>query len=53
MSWYHVERKTTGREVYLVEASSPEEAEDIWFDGELCVSEVIDSEPYKVTLESE
>ena len=48
---YRVERRTTGREVYLVDAETAEEAAENWADGELWVSEVVDSEPYSVEEE--
>lgn len=44
---YEVERHTSGREVYIVEAESAEEAEANWMDGHLAVSEVLDSDHYK------
>lgn len=52
-SWYRVEMRTEGREVYLVEASSAEEAKDSWMDGELIVSEVLSSDFYSVEEEEE
>lgn len=51
MTGYYVEHRTTGREVYYVIADSPEEAAESWMDGELVVSEVIDSEHYSVREE--
>lgn len=49
--WYQVERRTTGREVYLVSAESREEAEENWMDGEFMLAEVLDSEPHSVKEE--
>jgi hypothetical protein len=49
--WFNVERRTTGREVYLVSGESAEEAAENWMDGELIVSEVMDSGPYSVQEE--
>lgn len=51
MPTYRVERHTEGREVYIVEASSPDEAEKNWMNGELLISEVLGSEPYSVVLD--
>lgn len=51
--WFNVERRTTGREVYLVSAETAEEAAENWMDGELIVSEVTDSEHYSVEEERE
>lgn len=51
MTTYRVERETEGREVYLVEADNPEEAEANWASGELLVSEVLGSSPYSVEVE--
>lgn len=51
MPTYRVERAVEGREVYIVDAESPEEAEENWIEGELLVSEVLSSEPYSVKLD--
>lgn len=51
MPTYRVERVTDGREVYIVHAESPEEAEQNWFNGDLLVSEVMGSGPYSVELD--
>lgn len=51
MTAYEVEMRTTGREVYYVEADSAAEAKENWMNGELIVSEVIDSEFYDVSEE--
>lgn len=48
---YRVERRTEGREVYLVDADSPEEAQEKWIDGYLLVSEVLSSDPYSARLD--
>jgi hypothetical protein len=48
---YRVERRTEGREVYLVDADSPEEAEAKWFEGDLLASEVLSSEAYSVEVD--
>lgn len=48
---YYVERKTTGREVYYILATSAEEATENWMDGELVISEVVDSEHYSTNEE--
>lgn len=53
MATYRVERVGSVREVYLVEAESPEDAERNWVDGELICSEVGDTEPYSVRLEDD
>jgi len=53
MATYEVEVRTTGREIYVVEADSEEEAWDSWADGFLAISEVIDAEVYNVTEEEE
>lgn len=50
MPTYAVERRTTGREVYYVDADTEEEAVENWMDGELLVAEVTDSEPYSVRI---
>lgn len=44
MTMYLVEMKNSGREVYLVEADSPEQAAEEWWQGSLETSEVYDSE---------
>lgn len=53
MATYRVECAGTVREVYLVEADSPEEAQQNWSDGELILSEVTDAEPSSVRLEDD
>lgn len=53
MATYRVECVGTVREVYLVEAGSPEEAGRDWADGELILSEVTDAEPSSVRLEDD
>lgn len=53
MATFEVEVRTTGREIYVVEADSADEAWDNWSDGFLAISEVIDAEVYNVTKEEE
>lgn len=52
MNCYRVEVKTTGREIYLVDAESEDEALANWHEGELLISEVYDADPNSVTEES-
>jgi hypothetical protein len=40
MALYQVAVPTEGFEIYVVEADSPEEARESWFDGECVTSEV-------------
>lgn len=51
MPTYRIETETTGREVYLVDADSPEEAQQDWSGGSLLVSEVMSSEVSSVQVE--
>ena len=44
MTRYLVEMETIGREVYSVEADSPEEARELWAVGLLVVSETVSVE---------
>lgn len=45
MAQYIVKIRTTGHEVYLVDADSEQEAQDIWAEkGHLQVSEVLDAD---------
>lgn len=52
MTTFRVETATTGREVYLVDAETPEEAKQNWAEGSLLVSEVMSSEVETVTEET-
>lgn len=52
MGTYRVEVKTSGREVYLVEAESRAAAMDRWVDGDPIVSEVLDAEVVNVRPDS-
>lgn len=53
MSVYKVECQGRVREVYLVEADSPEEARKNWDEGELLISEAYDVGPESVELDDE
>lgn len=53
MTFFKVEVRTTGREVYSVEADSADEAEETWFDGSLVDSEVLDYEVDEIWEEEE
>ena len=53
MTQYSVEMRGEGREVYIVEAESAEEARANWFDGFLQVSEIYGCEVYAVTKDDE
>lgn len=50
---YLVTLETTGREVYAISAASEEEAEAIFFEGEIVYTETIDSTIAEICLEGE
>lgn len=50
---YLVEMHGDVREVYAVQASSPEEAQARWMDGDLVVSETMGTEFYSVREDDE
>lgn len=52
MSIYRVECRGQVREVYLVEASSEEEARKNWCEGELLISEANDVWPESAELDA-
>lgn len=51
MTEYRVECHGEVREVYVVEASSPEEARERWHTGDLVLSEAFSVEPVGVAEE--
>jgi hypothetical protein len=51
MTQYRVECRGHVREVYVVEADSPEEAMANWHTGDLYVSEATSVEPTRVELD--
>jgi hypothetical protein len=53
MAFYRVELECDAREVYLVEADSPEDAEYNWTKGDLIVSEVGPGSVVSIELEDE
>jgi hypothetical protein len=53
MATYRVEMSTTGREVWLVDADSPDEARENWAAGSLLNTEVLSSEIESVHVEED
>lgn len=51
MSTYIVRVRTTGHELYAVDAESEEQARSEWHEGELLISEVDDASVQSVELE--
>lgn len=53
MTQYAVEMRGESREVYIVEADSPEGAAENWMNGDLYISEVYGGDVVSVTEEKE